>query len=129
MKSYGVRVADIFYAKEAIPNVGTIDVRCHCTFIKADQKWGIVLVQVHKPNTFPGNHLDKYLNKYYHMYINKYKRRKHLVVYLKSHRRRPVQVGGVRRDFDPQAAIPAGWCDRCGREVLHIGRANFVPGS
>ena len=82
-------------------------------------------MQVHKPNTFPGNHLDKYMNKYYDMYTSKYKskykRRKHLVVYLKSHRRRPVQVGGVRRDFDPQAAIPAGWCDRCGREV-------FLPG-
>ena len=44
-----------------------------------------------------------------------------MVIFWKSHRRRPVRVGRCRGAFDPQTAIPAGWCVCCGREV-------FLPG-
>lgn len=42
-------------------------------FIKAGQKWGGVLVQVHKTYGFHWKDLDKYLSKYYDMYTSEYK--------------------------------------------------------
>jgi len=39
------------------------------------------------------------------------------VLYLRSHRRRPVCLGPQWGMRDVQAEAPAGWCSRCGREV------------
>lgn len=40
-----------------------------------------------------------------------------MVIYLKTHRRRPVWVGRGSSSSDPQAALPRWWCSRCGREI------------
>lgn len=37
-------------------------------------------------------------------------------IYLRAGRRRPVAVG-IGLAEDPQAALPAWWCERCGAEV------------
>ena len=44
------------------------------------------------------------------------------VIYTMSHRRRPVFLGTYPVLTDRQAAIPAGWCSRCGAEVYRPGR-------
>lgn len=42
-----------------------------------------------------------------------------MLLYCKSHKRRPVRLG-IRPVFlDPQADIPRGWCECCGAEVFH----------
>lgn len=44
-----------------------------------------------------------------------------ITVYLKSHKRQPVHLGALPYTGDPQQALPAGWCSRCGGEIF--GRA------
>ena len=38
-------------------------------------------------------------------------------VYLEKNRRRPVRFAPYKAREDLQAAIPAGWCNLCGKEV------------
>ncbi len=45
-----------------------------------------------------------------------------MVIYLKTHRRRPVWVGRGGGSPDPQAALPRWWCSRCGREIYEKNR-------
>ena len=45
-----------------------------------------------------------------------------VVIYLKSHRRRPVVMGQMPGFLDRHSAIPVSWCQACGREV-------FLPGN
>lgn len=40
---------------------------------------------------------------------------------LQSHGRRPVRLQPVLGLADPQAQVPAGWCNRCGAEVYRPG--------
>ena len=65
--------------------------------------------------------LDKYCSEYYYVYMFEYIWRYHMLLYLKSHRRRPVYWGPPHPRFDRQGAIPAGWCYRCGVEVFEPG--------
>lgn len=44
-----------------------------------------------------------------------------LWIYRKSHRRQPIRFGLQPPFGDPQAAIPLGWCVRCGSEVFSHG--------
>lgn len=41
-----------------------------------------------------------------------------MVIWLRSHRRRPVRVGKAWQGADAQGAIPLSWCESCGREVF-----------
>ena len=41
-----------------------------------------------------------------------------MVVYLRSHRRRPIQISPHLIGGDPQGLIPRFWCCRCGKEVF-----------
>ena len=41
-----------------------------------------------------------------------------VIVYCKSHKRRPIRFGRDLPMRDAQAQIPAGWCERCGREIF-----------
>lgn len=45
-----------------------------------------------------------------------------MVIYLKSHRRRPVWVGAGFSSPDTQGALPRWWCSRCGREIYGKNR-------
>ena len=44
-----------------------------------------------------------------------------LVIYCRSHRRRPVRFGRLPPMGDIQGDLPAGWCECCGREVFTRG--------
>lgn len=75
--------------------------------------------------------LDKYANKYYNRvestrkstngknsYVHKNKpRRGNMIIYLQSHRRRPVRLTPLLPHEDVQGAVPYGWCGCCGAEV------------
>jgi hypothetical protein len=45
-----------------------------------------------------------------------------MIVYLRSHRRRPVRITPRWGRSDEQAEIPWFWCCRCGREVYERGK-------
>ena len=45
-----------------------------------------------------------------------------LIVYCKSHKRKPVQFGRLPYFRDAQADIPAGWCEGCGCEIFDYGQ-------
>lgn len=40
-----------------------------------------------------------------------------MILYLQSHRRRPVRLGPVYPHQDGQGAVPARWCRICGGEI------------
>ncbi len=40
-----------------------------------------------------------------------------MIIYLQSHRRRPVRLTPLLPHEDMQGAVPYGWCCRCGGEV------------
>ena len=42
-------------------------------------------------------------------------------IYLRSGRRRPIRRAPYRPGDDLQGALPAGWCEKCGREVYGFG--------
>ena len=44
------------------------------------------------------------------------------VIYLRSGNRRPVRLAPYAIGEDLQGAIPAGWCEKCGREVYEFGK-------
>ncbi len=44
-----------------------------------------------------------------------------MIVYLRSHRRRPVRLGLRWGSADLQGEIPRSWCCRCGAEVFRPG--------
>lgn len=46
-----------------------------------------------------------------------------MLIYQKSHRRRPVYWGLHDPNADSQGCIPAGWCCRCGSEIFTPGEA------
>lgn len=41
-----------------------------------------------------------------------------MVIYCRSHHRRPIRKGVNRAFRDVQAEVPAGWCETCGAEVF-----------
>lgn len=43
------------------------------------------------------------------------------IVYLRSHRRRPVWIGERVGILDVQGMIPVNWCGSCGAEVFTEG--------
>lgn len=45
-----------------------------------------------------------------------------MIFYLKTHRRRPVQLGQSLDPLDEQEAIPRWWCRICGREIYVSGQ-------
>ena len=40
-----------------------------------------------------------------------------MILYLQSHRRRPVRLAPVMLWEDAQGAVPVGWCRECGGEI------------
>lgn len=44
-----------------------------------------------------------------------------VIIYCKSHRRRPIRFGYFPPVRDVQGDIPAGWCSACGSEVFQQG--------
>lgn len=54
--------------------------------------------------------------------MNEYKGGFSMVIYLSTHRRRPVWVGRGSSSPDAQEALPRWWCSRCGREIYGKGR-------
>ena len=68
--------------------------------------------------------LDKYWNKYYYRPIkvlNQVQKEGIMIVYSRSHRRRPVRIYLRWGRSDEQAEIPWFWCCRCGKEVFKRG--------
>ena len=45
-----------------------------------------------------------------------------MLLYLKSHGRRPVWLGPPGEMFDLGDRIPLGWCERCGCELYAEGK-------
>lgn len=45
------------------------------------------------------------------------------VIYLRSRWRRPVRFAPYRPGEDLQGALPAGWCEKCGREIYGVGKS------
>ncbi|MBQ4641605.1 MAG: hypothetical protein IJB47_03220 [Oscillospiraceae bacterium] len=43
------------------------------------------------------------------------------IIYLRSSNRRPVRLRAVLWSEDDRGAIPAGWCEGCGKEVYEEG--------
>lgn len=66
--------------------------------------------------------LDLYWFVYYYVYMFKYLLRRYallsLIIYCKSHKRRPIHIGTLPCLRDVQADIPVGWCQVCGCEVF-----------
>lgn len=46
-----------------------------------------------------------------------------VIIYLQSHRRRPIRLTPVLPHEDGQGAVPFGWCRRCGGEVYRENRS------
>lgn len=40
-----------------------------------------------------------------------------MILYLQSHRRRPIRLSPLLPHQDAQGAVPAGWCGVCGGEI------------
>ena len=45
-----------------------------------------------------------------------------LIIYQKSHRRKPIRLGYAPLFRDTQADVPSGWCIQCGSEVFDHDR-------
>ena len=44
-----------------------------------------------------------------------------MILYLQSHRRRPVRLAPLMPWEDAQGAVPVGWCVSCGGEIYEGG--------